>query len=52
MQNFQAKEGREVKQAEKPVDQSLKAPQYQEPSNNFSQDPKAESLGCKKFMVW
>ena len=43
----EAKEGREVKQAEKPVDQSLKAPQYQEPSNNFSQDPKAEAWAAK-----
>ena len=43
----EAKEGREVKQAEKPVDQSLKAPQYQEPSNNFSQDPKAEAWASK-----
>ena len=43
----EAKEGREVRQAEKPVDQSLKAPQYQEPSNNFSQDPKAEAWAAK-----
>ena len=44
----EAKEGREIKQAEKPVvDQSQKAPQYQEPSNNFSQDPKAEAWAGK-----
>jgi len=44
----EAKEGREIKQAEKPVvDQSQKAPQYQEPSNNFSQDPKAEAWASK-----
>ena len=40
----EAKEGREIKQAEKPVvDQSQRAPRYQEPSDNFSQDPKAEA---------
>jgi hypothetical protein len=43
----EAKEGREVKQAEKPVDQSQRAPQYQEPSDNFSQDPKAEAWAGK-----
>jgi hypothetical protein len=43
----EAKEGREVKQAEKPVDQSQRAPQYQEPSDNFSQDPKAEAWASK-----
>ena len=43
----EAKEGREVKQAEKPVDQSQRAPRYQEPSDNFSQDPKAEAWASK-----